>query len=49
MTHSKTAFLFDLNGTIIDDMDFHVKAWSKLLEEDLGRKMSYDDVKAQMY
>jgi beta-phosphoglucomutase len=49
MTNSKCAFLFDLNGTIIDDMDFHVKAWSKLLEENLGRKMSYDEVKAQMY
>jgi len=49
MNLSSVAFLFDLNGTIIDDMDFHVKAWSKLLDEDLGRKMTYDEVKAQMY
>jgi beta-phosphoglucomutase len=43
------AFLFDLNGTIIDDMDFHVKAWSELLNGELQANMDYAAVKAQMY
>lgn len=43
------AFLFDLNGTIIDDMDFHVKAWSELLNGELQANMNYAAVKAQMY
>lgn len=43
------AFIFDLNGTIIDDMPFHVKAWSQLLNGELHANMDYDAVKAQMY
>jgi beta-phosphoglucomutase len=43
------AFLFDLNGTIIDDMEFHVKAWSQLLNGELQANMDYEAVKAQMY
>lgn len=46
---SNKAFIFDLNGTIIDDMNFHVKAWSQLLNEDLKANMDYQAVKAQMY
>jgi HAD superfamily hydrolase (TIGR01509 family) len=43
------AFLFDLNGTMIDDMQFHVKAWYRILNEDLGANMSYEQVKSHMY
>lgn len=43
------AFIFDLNGTMIDDMQFHVKAWSRILNEDLGANMSYEQVKNHMY
>ena len=43
------AFIFDLNGTIIDDMNFHVQAWSHLLNGELGASMDYEAVKAQMY
>jgi beta-phosphoglucomutase family hydrolase len=43
------AFLFDLNGTMIDDMQFHVKAWYRILNEDLGANMSYEEVKSHMY
>lgn len=43
------AFIFDLNGTIIDDMNFHVKAWSQLLNGELNANMDYTAVKAQMY
>jgi len=43
------AFLFDLNGTIIDDMVFHVEAWSQMLNEDLQHPMGWDEVKSHMY
>jgi len=43
------AFIFDLNGTIIDDMNFHVEAWSQLLNGELNAGMDYDAVKSQMY
>lgn len=43
------AFLFDLNGTMIDDMQFHCKAWFNILNDDLGANLSWDQVKEQMY
>ncbi len=43
------AFLFDLNGTMIDDMDYHVKAWYHLLNNDLKAGLSWPQVKEQMY
>ncbi|MCZ4223071.1 HAD family hydrolase [Pedobacter rhodius] len=43
------ALLFDLNGTMIDDMDYHNKAWYKILNDDLNANISYEDVKKQMY
>ncbi len=43
------AFLFDLNGTVIDDMEFHGKAWFDILNNDLGAKLSYEEVKNEMY
>ncbi|MXV50783.1 HAD-IA family hydrolase [Pedobacter sp. HMF7647] len=46
---SSKAFLFDLNGTIIDDMGFHTIAWHKILTEDLGANLTQDEVKLQMY
>lgn len=45
--HSK-AFIFDLNGTMIDDMGFHIQAWHQLLNY-LGAKLSYEEVKEQCY
>ncbi len=48
MTKPK-AFLFDLNGTMIDDMQYHIRAWSDLLNNDLHAGLSYEQVKAQMY
>ena len=44
----KKAFLFDLNGTVIDDMKFHTEAWYRQLTE-LGASMSMDEVKLEMY
>ncbi|OQP62990.1 HAD family hydrolase [Niastella populi] len=43
------AFLFDLNGTMIDDMEFHLKAWYHILNDDLGAGLSWEDTKVQMY
>lgn len=43
------AFLFDLNGTMIDDMGFHLKVWNKILNDDLKAGLTLDQVKQQMY
>ena len=43
------AFIFDLNGTMIDDMAYHTEAWRHLLNHELGGHFSWDEVKAQMY
>lgn len=43
------AFLFDLNGTLINDMEFHTKVWQALLNKDLGASLSWEEVKIQMY
>jgi beta-phosphoglucomutase len=43
------AFIFDLNGTMINDMEFHTKAWMNLLNEELGGTFTWDEVKQQMY
>ena len=43
------AFIFDLNGTMIDDMEFHSRAWSSILNEDLGAGLSAEEVKREMY
>ena len=42
------AFLFDLNGTIINDMPFHISAWHRIVNE-LGANLSLDQVKAECY
>ncbi|MDB5131725.1 MAG: family hydrolase [Mucilaginibacter sp.] len=48
-TEYMKAFIFDLNGTMIDDMTYHTKAWQRLLNDDLGGDFTWDDVKRQMY
>jgi len=42
------AFLFDLNGTMIDDMHYHIKAWHRILN-DLGAGLSLQEVKEECY
>lgn len=42
------AFLFDLNGTMIDDMPYHIRAWHRILN-DLGANISLDQTKEQCY
>lgn len=48
MLADKKAFLFDLNGTMIDDMDYHVRAWHRILNE-LGAGISYERTKEECY
>jgi len=42
------AFLFDLNGTMIDDMPYHIKAWHRIVNQ-LGANLTLDQVKAECY
>ncbi|HSB93313.1 MAG TPA: HAD family phosphatase [Flavitalea sp.] len=42
------AFLFDLNGTMIDDMQYHVTAWHRLLNE-MGADISMERMKEECY
>lgn len=42
------AFLFDLNGTMIDDMDYHIKAWHTILNN-LGANISLERTKEECY
>jgi beta-phosphoglucomutase family hydrolase len=43
------AFIFDLNGTMINDMTYHTKAWQTLLNDQLGGNFTWNEVKQQMY
>lgn len=49
MIHSAKAFLFDLNGTMIDDMDYHTQAWYEIITKDLNTQLSWDEVAREMY
>jgi len=49
MQFSPRALIFDLNGTMINDMEFHIRAWTKILNEDLKAGLSPEQVKSQMY
>jgi HAD superfamily hydrolase (TIGR01509 family) len=42
------AFLFDLNGTMINDMPYHITAWHRILNE-LGADISIERVKQECY
>lgn len=42
------AFLFDLNGTMIDDMHYHVSAWHGILNN-LGASISMEQMKEECY
>jgi beta-phosphoglucomutase len=43
------AYLFDLNGTIIDDMKFHLEVWFEVITKDLGANLTREQVRSQMY
>lgn len=43
------AFIFDLNGTMIDDMEYHSAAWFDILNKDLQAGLTREEVKREMY
>jgi beta-phosphoglucomutase family hydrolase len=45
----KKAFIFDLNGTMIDDMKYHTTAWHEMLTKELSADLTWEQVKMQMY
>lgn len=45
---SYKGFLFDLNGTMINDMPYHIKAWHRILN-DLGANISLERMKEECY
>ncbi len=49
MQFSPGALIFDLNGTIINDMEFHIRAWTEILNTDLKAGLTSGQVKSQMY
>ena len=51
MTSNKKykGFIFDLNGTLIDDMKYHTDAWYEILTNELGADLSYEKLKKEMY
>lgn len=49
MTKKNKAFLFDLNGTMIDDMEYHLEVWHDILNNELGVTLSRQEVRSHMY
>jgi HAD superfamily hydrolase (TIGR01509 family) len=43
------AFIFDLNGTMIDDMPYHSAAWFSILNDELKAGLTRKEVDRQMY
>ena len=49
MKKNPEAFLFDLNGTMIDDMKYHLEVWFEVITKDLGANLTREELKSQMY
>jgi HAD superfamily hydrolase (TIGR01509 family) len=49
MKNSPRALIFDLNGTMINDMEFHIRVWTEILNTDLQAGLSLTQVRSQMY
>jgi beta-phosphoglucomutase len=43
------AFVFDLNGTMVNDMHYHAKAWYEIVNNKLHAGLSLEEVEKQMY
>src|ERR1700712_42206 len=49
MQFSPKAIIFDLNGTMINDMEYHIRAWTEILNDEMKASMTYEQIKKQMY
>lgn len=47
--NQSAAFIFDLDGTMIDDMSYHAEAWYDILNNDLQAGLTWNEVKVEMY
>jgi beta-phosphoglucomutase len=43
------AFLFDMNGTMINDMQYHEEAWHDVLNNGLGHSITLEETRRHMY
>ena len=43
------ALIFDLNGTMINDMEYHINVWTEILNSDLRAGLSPAQVRSNMY
>ena len=41
------AVIFDIDGTIIDSVDFHIQAWKRAFEK-FGKEISYELIRPQI-
>lgn len=44
-----SAFIFDMNGTMINDMNYHEQAWHNVLVNQLNAPLTLDQVRHQIY
>ncbi|MDT3403411.1 HAD family hydrolase [Mucilaginibacter terrae] len=49
MIQKPQALIFDMNGTMINDMEYHTQAWQRIFNEELGGNFTWDEVKSHMY
>ncbi|MBC7650398.1 MAG: HAD family phosphatase, partial [Deinococcales bacterium] len=49
MTKDNVGFIFDMNGTMIDDMAYHATGWYNILTNNLGATLTIAEVQQQMY
>ena len=45
----KRALIFDMNGTMIDDMSYHTVAWRDIINNELKGNLTHEAVKKEMY
>jgi beta-phosphoglucomutase len=45
---NKTAFIFDMDGTMIDNMDFHVRSWEATVQK-LGGTLTGEALRKELY
>jgi HAD superfamily hydrolase (TIGR01509 family) len=42
-----TAVIFDVDGTLVDSVDFHAEAWQRTIRE-FGKEVSFQDIRSQI-